>query len=152
MSLPPSRLFCGGRVFSRWGAPSTSSQCGGVLSQTFSVGEQEILLLLIFGGGVSSPLYISDYLTCEWISAWSVPACAASKVGHRMAQSEYENEPNFVRLGNLGTFSSDQIISNLESSVIEQSLSDVAALFSIGDTKISVPGRIKGKLKVFVIL
>ena len=38
-----------------------------------------------------------------------------------MAQSECENEPDFVRLGNLGTFSSDQITSNLESSVIEQS-------------------------------
>ena len=75
--------------------------------------------------------------------------CAVSKVGHSMAQSEYENEPDYVRLGNLGTFSSDQITSNLESSVIEQSLSDVAALISLGDTNIAVPGRILGKLGAY---
>ena len=52
-------------------------------------------------------------------------------------------------LSKLGTFNSDLLISNLESSVIEQSLSDVAALISLGDTNISVPGRIKGKLEAY---
>ena len=66
-----------------------------------------------------------------------------------MAKSEYEIEPNYVGLSNLGSFSSEQITSNLESSVIEQSLSDVAALVSLGDTNIAVPGRILGKLGAY---
>ena len=66
-----------------------------------------------------------------------------------MAPSKFDNEPDFVRLGNLGTFNSDLLTSNLESSVIEQSLSNVAALVSLGDTYISVPGRIKGKLEAY---
>ena len=66
-----------------------------------------------------------------------------------MAKSEYEIEPNYVGLSNLGSFSSEQITSNLESSVIEQSLSDVAALVSLGDTNIAVPGRILGKLSAY---
>ena len=66
-----------------------------------------------------------------------------------MAQSEFESEPNFVSLGNTGTFESDFLTSNLESSVVEQSLSDVAALISLGDTNIGVPGRIKGKLGAY---
>ena len=66
-----------------------------------------------------------------------------------MAKSEYEIEPNYVGLSNLGSFSSEQITSNLESSVIEQSLSDVAALVSLGDTNIVVPGRILGKLSAY---
>ena len=66
-----------------------------------------------------------------------------------MAKSECEIEPNYVGLGNLGSFSSEQVTSNLESSVIEQSLSDVAALVSLGDTNIAVPGRILGKLSAY---
>ena len=66
-----------------------------------------------------------------------------------MAKSEYEIEPNYVGLTNLGSFSSDHIISNLESSVIEQSLADVAASISLGDTNIAVPGRILGKLSAY---
>ena len=67
-----------------------------------------------------------------------------------MAKSECEIEPNYVGLSNLGFFFiSEQITSNLESSVIEQSLSDVAALVSLGDTNIAVPGRILGKLGAY---
>ena len=66
-----------------------------------------------------------------------------------MIASEFVAEPSFVGLSKLGTFNSDLLHSNLESSVIEQSLSDVAALISLGDTNISVPGRIKGKLEAY---
>ena len=88
---------------------------------------------------------------CRNISDFTLPVSGSelgrfcsvqfSKVGHRMAQSEFENEPDFVLLGSVGTFDSDLLTSNLESSVIEQSLSDVAALISLGDTNISVPGH-----------
>ena len=64
-----------------------------------------------------------------------------------MASSEFDTEPCFVGLSKLGTFNSDLLHSNLESSVIEQSLSDVAALISLGDTNISVPGRIRASWK-----
>ena len=66
-----------------------------------------------------------------------------------MAESEFEIEPNYVGLSNLGSFDSETNNSNLESSIIEQSLSDVAALVSLGDTNIAVPGRIKGKLSAY---
>ena len=66
-----------------------------------------------------------------------------------MADSEFNLEPNYVNLANLGSFHSDQITSNLESSVIIQSLSEVAALVSLGDTNIAVPGRILGKLSAY---
>ena len=66
-----------------------------------------------------------------------------------MAESEFEVEPNYVGLSNLGSFNSEQITSNLESSVVEQSLSEVAALISLGDTNIAVPGRILGKLSAY---
>ena len=47
-----------------------------------------------------------------------------------MAESEFEVEPNYVGLSNLGSFNSEQITSHLECSVVEQSLSEVAALVS----------------------
>ena len=40
-------------------------------------------------------------------------------------------------------------MSKFESSVVEQSLSDVVSLVSLGDTNISVPGRIKGKMGAY---
>ncbi len=66
-----------------------------------------------------------------------------------MADSEFEVEPNYVNLANLGSFNSEQITSPLECSVVEQSLSEVAALVSLGDTNIAVPGRILGKLSAY---
>ena len=66
-----------------------------------------------------------------------------------MAESEYVVEPNYIGLSNLGSFSSEQITTDLESSVVEQSLSEVAALISLGDTNIAVPSRILGKLGAY---
>ena len=68
-----------------------------------------------------------------------------------MAEVEIEcdNEPNYEGLCNLGSLDSNLKNINLESSIVEQSLADVAALVSLGDTNIAVPGRIKGKLDAY---